>query len=140
MKVIFLDIDGVLNSEAYFATADLDTLPIDTACLPLLRSLIEQSGATIVLSSSWKRGWTDDCALARLFHAEGIIVGDVTPTLGTKQAEITAWLADHSNTDRFAILDDATDGWGALFPHLVNTNPTHGLREQDVTLALSLLT
>ena len=56
MKVIFLDIDGVLNSldckekiEGYLFVEDKK--------IALLKELIDATGAKIVLSSTWRRGW-----------------------------------------------------------------------------------
>ncbi len=71
-KVIFLDIDGVLNSNIYFrsyeyaearATAQMGDdrnygddykLMIDDAAVALLNEVIERTKAKIVLSSSWR--------------------------------------------------------------------------------------
>ncbi len=70
MKVIFLDVDGVLNNEPhaialhklveegkmsskeYYDTWDL---PYDDTALPL-KHIVEETGAEIVLSSSWRIG------------------------------------------------------------------------------------
>jgi histidinol phosphatase-like enzyme len=52
MKVIFLDIDGVLNSSHYFQTRTSKDIDIDVTRLPLLKRLIDETEANIVLSSS----------------------------------------------------------------------------------------
>lgn len=59
MKVIFLDIDGVLNSDTYMEK-QLDNSSvgieseIDPATLILLKKAVDTTGAKIVLSSSWR--------------------------------------------------------------------------------------
>ena len=51
MKVIFLDIDGVLNSSAYDRKRDWDKLTnIDESRLPLVKRIVDETGAKIVLS------------------------------------------------------------------------------------------
>ena len=47
MKIIFLDIDGVLN----YMGSNL----IDKSCLKQLRRVVEKTGAKIVLISTWKQ-------------------------------------------------------------------------------------
>ncbi|MGC2316150.1 MAG: HAD domain-containing protein, partial [Bradyrhizobium sp.] len=53
MKVIFLDIDGVLNCEK---TPNPRKFPyiVDAALLARLRQLLERTGASVVLSSTWR--------------------------------------------------------------------------------------
>ena len=55
MKVIFLDIDGVLNSGAYDRRRNWNELTdIDESRLPLVKQIVDQTGAVIVLSSTWR--------------------------------------------------------------------------------------
>ena len=58
MKIIFLDIDGVLNSRIYDRKRNRDELTdIDETRLPLVKELVAATGAKIVLSSSWRVHW-----------------------------------------------------------------------------------
>lgn len=52
MKVIFLDIDGVLNSFIYDLERKEGETAIDHTRLPLLKRIVDETGAIIVLSSS----------------------------------------------------------------------------------------
>lgn len=59
MKVIFWDIDGVLNSDEYFdKIKDLNIQGIqsevDIEKIKLLKKAIDETGAKVVLSSSWR--------------------------------------------------------------------------------------
>ena len=59
MKVIFLDIDGVLNSDEYFdRIKNLEITgieeQIDIKKVELLKKAIDETGAKVVLSSSWR--------------------------------------------------------------------------------------
>lgn len=62
-KIIFLDIDGVLNSmELFDKLEERDMEPfmgidVDEDNLEQLRYIVERTGAQIVLSSSWRHAW-----------------------------------------------------------------------------------
>ena len=67
MKVIFLDIDGVLNSDTDFFELRKFGHPvneikgskvINRGCLALLQQIIEDTDAKIVLSSTWRHHYT----------------------------------------------------------------------------------
>jgi len=68
MKIIFLDIDGVLNHELFFKERSMtdrknDLSPkenyylsmIDENKVGLLNTLIENTSAKVVISSSWRK-------------------------------------------------------------------------------------
>ena len=71
IKVIFLDIDGVLNSLAYDRGRKENDGNIDETRLPLIKQIVDETQAKIVLSSSWRTHWNKDfhCAtpLARIW-------------------------------------------------------------------------
>ena len=121
MRVIFLDIDGVVATglsgrlEALFRR-DMRHWRFDPVSLRLLRRAVKKSGAVVVLSSSWR-----DCLLiddpdmreayenlrGRLAR-NGTPLYDVTPmhTEGDKGTEIAEWLAGHGGAAQYAVLDD----------------------------------
>ena len=106
MKVIFLDIDGVLNCKK---TANPRKLPyvVDRRLLARLKQLLEQTGAKVVLSSTWRYD------PAGLFSAKhwGIPFIGITPDLPKRprRDEIRAWLKKHPKVTRFAVIDDEDD-------------------------------
>ena len=55
-KVIFLDIDGVLNTKYWHAQKEKDQYgyTFDATAVANLAKIIEKTGADIVISSSWK--------------------------------------------------------------------------------------
>ena len=63
MKIVFLDIYGVLNSVRYDRQRTVNQGNIDETRLPLLKHLVEDSQAAIVLSSSWRKHWEKDIGL-----------------------------------------------------------------------------
>ena len=57
MKVIFLDVDGVLNSQQLFEKCEDDQLiSVDEDNIKNLKTIVDATGAMIVLSSSWRYG------------------------------------------------------------------------------------
>lgn len=56
MKVIFLDIDGVLNYKGCKARCGY-YIGVDGKKAQLLAQLVQRSGAKIVLVSTWKENW-----------------------------------------------------------------------------------
>lgn len=153
MKVIFLDIDGVLNSVRY----DRERTPendnnIDETRLPLLKQVVDQTGARIVLSSSWRRHWNrEDCLCDEAgrkindsFRRYGLEIMDKTPRNSARDRakEIYAWLEScEDQVEAFVIIDDMLGGWGDLADHLVKTSAYvgRGLEEEHVRLAVKKL-
>ena len=150
MKIIFLDIDGVLNSRR-FDREEHDG-NIDRSRLELLHELVEKSGATVVLSSSWRYHWDKDrehcdeigVELERVFKEYGIELYDKTPRLsGHRPNEIMKWLEDNRGTwDSFVVIDDSWCDWGEfLRTRCVRTNPMigRGLEREHIEKALEIL-
>lgn len=124
MKAIFLDIDGVLNCRR---TPNPRKLPyvVQPDLLAQLRRILEQTGAEVVLSSTWRYD------PAGLFSAKryGIPFVDVIPDLPDRprRDEILAWLDAHSEVDRFAVIDDEDDELDDL--PLFQPSPATGLSD-----------
>lgn len=106
MKVLFLDIDGVLNSRS--STNFKNNLwPIDYYMAFMVGKIKLDTGCEVVLSSSWR------------LHPDGFrIVNDTivelfdkTPSAlgGFRGEEIKSWLSDHPEVTKYAILDDDSD-------------------------------
>jgi HAD domain in Swiss Army Knife RNA repair proteins len=111
MKVIFLDIDGVLNCEN---TPNPRKFPyiVDAALLGRLRQLLEQTGASVVLSSTWRY---DPAGIFSATHY-GIPFIDVTPDLPTEPRckEILRWLRQNPEVSRYVVIDDEDDDLDGL--------------------------
>ena len=107
MNVIFLDIDGVLNSDA---TPNPRKFPyiVDPGLLAIFKDLVSRTGATVVLSSSWR---TDPVGLlAAKFY--GVPFMDVCPDIPgvSRCEEMLQWLSAHQEVHRFVVIDDESDG------------------------------
>lgn len=154
MKILFLDIDGVLNSREYDRKRNWnEQTDIDETRLPLVKEIIDKTGAKIVLISTWRSHWNRDVNLCdedgmyinRLFSKYGLAIYDKIPDLGLlskRKDEVKAWLSEHADeVERFVILDDYRFGWDDLSDFYIHTNPNYGLglEEEHVEKAIALL-
>jgi hypothetical protein len=139
-KVLFLDIDGVLNSrrtcEAFGSPLKggfphgfdaVNMALFDHAAIGLIRKLCETTGASICLSSSWRIIHTvHECA-----NGLDMPIFDRTPSLNwngrTRGDEIAAWLADHPEVTTYAIVNDDSDMLESQKQYFVQTDFKEGL-------------
>lgn len=156
MKVIFLDIDGVLNSEKYY-TEHLDDMmenPVDRECVSRLSRIVKATNARIVLSSSWRTGWSKEpeqmdelCqTLVEILAEYQLEIYDKTCILNNSERgqEIRLWLKNApERVESFVILDDNDFHWKKyrLLKKWIQTDfSAGGLQDQDVEKAVKLLT
>jgi hypothetical protein len=142
MKVIFLDIDGVLNSQKFYE--ETEDFMWDMFCpraVKNLNEILEKTGAKIVVSSSWRLGRSID-GLKVLFTQNGVneskIIG-VTPKLHFHQknysvprgCEIKHWLENNfvRIIDNYVIIDDDADMLLCQKDHFFKTNEYDGLTD-----------
>lgn len=128
MKILFLDVDGVLNS---LKTGGRYALK--RPCLRRLENIVKDTKCKIVLSSTWRK---DEYALKRLKRVlkyRGIEIYSTTPILekGFRGLEIQAWLVSNPNPDgyTFAIVDDDSDMLEHQLPHFFQTDPEYGMTD-----------
>jgi HAD domain in Swiss Army Knife RNA repair proteins len=107
MKIIFLDIDGVLNCDK---TRNPRGFPyvVDPKLLARFKRLLKATRAKVVLSSSWR---CDPVGLLAARHW-GVPFFDVCPDKpkSPRGKEMLTWLDEHPEVTRFAIIDDEDDG------------------------------
>lgn len=155
MKIIFLDIDGVLNSEKF--SIWIHEHPefcengghfwIDPEKVEMVINLCEETGAKIVISSSW-RSWSlratlEDFSTYRdLSKLNPYIVG-VTPRFinfkfMSRGYEIQDYLNSHSVTN-YCIIDDDTDMLEEQQENFVRTDCQVGLTVEDCQKVINIL-
>ena len=174
MNIIFLDIDGVMNCEEEMIRLLKENTNLVNASLPeayrceLLKTLINQANAKLIISSSWRLSLRDLQQLFDIFGSYDIIISGITPEYchasklkGTvyenikpkhthkgwegyyiedRGAEIASWLLDHPTVENFVILDDEDSDIKAWFPNnLVKTDPQVGFTLNDCLKAAEIL-
>ena len=155
VKVIFLDIDGVIATPTsvrlnYLLNRGPERQWYDGVALSYLGRLVAQTGAQVVLSSNWRSG-TDGSPLEQeimrnLFNqleAVGAPVSDSTPHIfdGDRSCEVGAWLDEHP-CEAWVIFDDLAcfqDRPEVAQGHLVLIEESDGIRYQHFRQALQIL-
>lgn len=124
MKVIFLDIDGVLNCQDTFIKryekkkiTGFYELEIDINMVKRLSDIIKETNALIVLTSSWRiffkyengilRSFDKGKDLVKLLNEYNLSIYDMTPfdRNRIRDIEISRWLNNH-DISNFIIIDD----------------------------------
>ena len=159
MNYLFLDIDGVLNTGRYsnylvengLCETDADGNLFDPEAVKNLQTIIEETDAKIIITSTWRLDG-DMQALWRNRNLAGEVIG-VTPTIekeraigkitiwyGQRGMEIEAWLQDNATFPfKYAILDDEDDYLPHQSEHLILTDPMTGITEDVAEKVISLL-
>lgn len=149
MKVIFLDIDGVLNSMDWYKRRtrvksktwdEYHAQEFDPVALALIKRVINETGAKVVLSSTWRLSKEG----VKFIKSIGIDILDCTPHLPRptntsveyceRGKEIKAWIEKNIEdrgevVDRYVIIDDDTDMLPEQQAQFFNTDNRFGLTE-----------
>ena len=147
-SVVFLDIDGVLavrQMQRVFLTGNRfpSLVPgdriISRVAVQCLNRITDETGAAIVVSSTWRTKRDCPSDLARLgvtgqFHADWATDAD-GPDRG---AEIARWLIAHGNLP-YIVIDDWSRIVRGHVDRLVQTNFKVGLQPRDADRAVELL-
>ena len=133
MKVIFLDIDGVLNSESCFKD-DQRRYRIHPRYVRNLRRIVKKTGAKIVLTSVMRGSIRKNPLhyIHQLFNDYGLSIYDYTPKGEStiRGYEIQDWLDKHRDVTNIVIIDDDTD-MVHLSKYLVRTLSWPYVRAKD---------
>ena len=132
MKVLFCDVDGVININGTFSKSAVKNLNEILAKAPDVK---------VVVSSSWRRKGLN--TVKGLLKNEGVNVDGFIDITDLKDKDdrghhIERYLMDHKRIEKFAILDDHAD-MDKVLDHLVKINPFVGITSADVKKALDLL-
>lgn len=154
MKVIFLDIDGVLNNAS---TADrvFGCVGLDGVLIKRLKNIVDATEAEIYLVSTWKDCWYKDvdkkCLqdifadhLDAKFYEYGLKIADklenedINPDA---RGKLIKEFLKTKEVQSFVILDDVEFDY--FYEHLENnfiqTDSKFGLSEEDVKKAIEIL-
>jgi hypothetical protein len=164
MRVIFLDCDGVLNSQKFFKEAghgksmshglSFGASQLDPDALALVDQLVDKTGAKIVISSSWRHLW-DIAEIIAMFEARGFRnVDAIIDRTGDsvedhRGTEVNDWLElgkerevvddNHDPVTSYVILDDTDEFDTSQRQNFVRTNPQVGITPADIQRAYNIL-
>lgn len=149
MKVLFLDVDGVLNSwptmKEWHANKWGLIHQIGRDLVARVNRIVEETGCKVVLSSIWRH----DCRsfpkledLSNYFKKFGATFDlfDKTPRDRNeiRGKEIQMWLDENPGVESIVILDD-DGGMGLFIPYWVKTSMETGITDEHVNQAIVLL-
>ena len=149
MNIIFLDVDGVLNSIDYAKKVYEETrkphseyeYPFDPQCLEYLKKLVVQTNANIVVTSTWRKTEEGKKVLQDVLKQYDLadrVIG-YTPVLNKKRGEeIKTFLQTLNVETSYIILDDDGD-MEELMPHLILTSIKTGLTEEKMVEGIQKL-
>lgn len=127
-KILFLDIDGVVNHQNTFHKYPKSHYPIDQYCAFLVGKIQLDTGCEVVLSSSWRH---HDEAVEEIKKRVVPLVGKTGHCCtGIRGVEIHDWLqrnvegfsSTYEGDFRIAILDDDSDMLLWQKPHFFQTS------------------
>ena len=160
-NVIFLDVDGVLNSKFWDDEHQREIREgknVDIYAVKLFSKLVKKTDAKVILHSGW-RFWFDDELkpkrpeaefLANVMAKENVVISGVTPDLTTEEIrktkklslvkadEILLWLKENP-FDNWLVIDDLDLHNSVVEKHQIKTNAEIGLTEEDVKKAYEIL-
>lgn len=152
MKVIFLDVDGVLNHIRCNELCGICIGILDSK-VKLLKQIVDETGALIVLSSTWRYHWTrpdemqleDSEYLNNKFQNQDLFIFDKTKDYvkgADRGGEIKEWLS-RNKVSKWIVIDDeifADFECLGIIEHLIKTDfYKSGLEQSHVDIAIKLL-
>lgn len=137
IKVIFLDIDGVLNNDKSM----MRHIHLDNELCQIVKRIKTCTGAKIVISSAWRLIHSVKELQDMLFHV-GLtsLILDKTDGGGSIRGnEIQRWLDTHPEVESYVILDDSCDMQEDQMNNFVRMNGHEGINEFDAEKAMTIL-
>lgn len=153
LKIIFLDIDGVLVTFETIKESKksgiLHPQSFSSKGVELLNNLVSETNSKIVISSSWRRIHSLDF-IREHFKKQGFLFSDriigVTPKIGDRGIEILQWLEDNKNLIlnydgySYIVIDDDTQD---ILPYIqkenfIKTSMNGGFQEEHLKSALNV--
>jgi len=164
IKVIFLDVDGVLNTDATWEMRYIEFVnnrriicPVDEFRIQYLKKIIDEVDAKIVLFSTWSGGFKKEdnkvvpLGLRNNSYAEGFynilkkykieIYDKISKneTLMKNSEKINLWLLNHTEVSEFIIIEDEVNSLLESFSDKIIDVSKDGLSFEHVSIAIKKL-
>ena len=147
MKVIFLDIDGVIATTSCYGVArnnKWSSYKFDEKCVAVFNFVLQETGAEIIISSDWRTHYTLQ-EMREIFAHNFVMKGPIgfTPSSGSyhinnleggRTEEIKTWLKHNAwkNDIKWVAIDDLdmSEGLGDNF--VLCKNEHEGIKRKGV--------
>jgi hypothetical protein len=155
-KIIFLDFDGVLNSQLYYKTKGKEDVSIDENSVELLNELCSKTDASVVVTSTWRLGRSVE-ELQLILDKKGFEHRVLDKTLDLRIGEygdsmlrgneIYQWIKDHEDIiqakyygySSYLILDDDSDMLYWQRNNFICVDPFCGITNKTVFIGKQIL-
>lgn len=145
-KLLFLDIDGVLNRHQYNEMSQSNS--VDPDCVARLNRILNATDARIVLSSAWRYMLIGKAmslvGFDYLLRTHGVVANRLvgrTPAdeeITERGWQIHQWRKEHDHCGRYVVIDDMDLHISPLHP-FVRPQGHIGLTDADVDKAIAIL-
>lgn len=150
MNIIFLDIDGVLNTIKTEELAPSGFIGVEDIPIKNLKKIIEETNAKIVLISTWKNEWSKSVGykgedfkyLEQRLNEFNITIFDKTNDCIYNRGEgIKKYLYYHPEITNWVVIDDIIfdDYDDEINAHFVHTDQCYGLTFKHALKAIEIL-
>lgn len=163
MKLLFLDFDGVLNSDVYMKSkayqdevaglSDWEVIQqahhthLDPDALALIAKIVDATGAVVIASTTWRLRYSnDEMNLMLSNRGAKFRISGSTPAIrmfgSDRGAEIKRYMENSlDEPESFVIIDDIDFfiHYKDLYPHFIQTDSKYGIRQSDVERAIKIL-
>lgn len=152
-NVVFLDVDGVLNTLSAKERSPMGYIGIQKSKVRILHTILKQNDASLVLTTSWKRSWSrsvpelsmneDARYMVEQFADADVFACDKTNDDGFDRGQgIAEWLHTHPHKGWIVLDDEIFHDYRdyGIFAHLIRTSiaPNGGLKEKHIRIAAVL--
>lgn len=159
MDVLFIDIDGVLNTYSPLSANEVwknGELNVDEEKVRLLSKIVQSTEIQVIMHSGWRFFFDDSMnpisyeseELSRIFYRNKMKISGKTPDFSTeeirknrkfslvKAKEIRSWLVQHPECENYLIIDDLDLHDADLKHHQIQPDPAYGLTEHEAEKAI----
>ncbi len=144
MKYIFVDFDGVLNSDLYVRTHSHFSLVLKPDKMKLLKRIIDSTQAKIVIHTSWRRYWHKESVhwigkeMNDIFLEYGLWISDKTNEYMNRKESIEDYIRRYNIKD-YVVIDDLFIDSTLIKNHFVKVESVYGLTEDHVKQIVEML-
>ena len=143
MKIIFCDIDGVLNSDYFTKKNGGNRSEIEERKVKNLKKIADATGAEVVIVSHANSFYGEEYNQLRInlikqYGVDPIASLDSGGFLGSKEDVVNKFLRE-KKVDKFVIIDDAADNYYLLETNLILVKGRNGLTSQHIKEVINRL-
>lgn len=135
MKVLFLDFDGVLNTDRFVRVNQQFGLCLEPSKLMYLKEIVNKTNAHIVIHSSWRMYFdkTGSHYICKYMNDEfmkyGLVIDDCTRINLRRKESIEDYIVRH-DLKEYVIVDDMYLSSTLIDNHFIKTDAHYGITDQ----------